>query len=54
MGWFADWHDNFTVSDINWGGYNTMAFFTSVVSPWLYFYLSLIAFLYSVLNRTII
>jgi len=32
MGWFADWHDNFTVSNINWGGYNAMAFFTSVIS----------------------
>ncbi|KAL4078101.1 glycoside hydrolase family 18 protein [Scleroderma yunnanense] len=29
MGWFADWHDNFTVSNINWGGYNAMAFFTA-------------------------
>ncbi|KAI6121982.1 glycoside hydrolase family 18 protein [Pisolithus sp. B1] len=29
MGWFADWHSNFTVSNINWSGYNTMAYFTA-------------------------
>ena len=31
MGWFVE-QDNFTVSDINWKGYNTMAFFTSVIT----------------------
>ncbi|KAI6021717.1 glycoside hydrolase family 18 protein [Pisolithus microcarpus] len=29
MGWFADWHSNFTVSNINWSGYNTMTYFTA-------------------------
>ncbi|KAG6334466.1 hypothetical protein ID866_4628 [Astraeus odoratus] len=29
MGWFADWHENFTVSNINWSGYSHMAFFTA-------------------------
>lgn len=29
MGWYADWHSNFTVSNINWSGYNTMTYFTA-------------------------
>ena len=36
MGWFADYHDNSTVSDINWKGYNTMTFFTSVIAHVLF------------------
>lgn len=52
MGWFANWHDNFTVSDINWKGYNTMAFFTS--DHYLFrLHLSLIT-LFLVLNPMII
>lgn len=30
MGWFTDWRVNFTVSNINWGGYNVMAFFAAM------------------------
>ncbi|KAF8434778.1 chitinase [Boletus edulis BED1] len=29
MAWYADWHTNYTVSDISWAGYTHMAFFTA-------------------------